>query len=252
MPSFSSLPGEVRNKIFALIIPQSVSIAPCRSSSLLADPEDLYTLEQADSYWHDAQSLPQILFWRLTVNEHDDYDCDATTAQACTALLQVDRATRHQTAAQFYESNNFLFPGCIFLQAFLGRLSTTTLSYIQKISISVYLNVYPQWSSAGRVPFGLKGVDIEKMWSWLGYIGKCRNLRHLNISSEADTCEGQEYLLDQFKHYGRERIGLLPKINVAFIDCLIRKDRKKSQHWRWGSKSGSQGGKSYISLAILR
>ena len=117
------------------------------------------------------------------------------------------------------------------------------LSYIQNIGISVYLNVYPQWSSAGRVPFRLKGVDIEKMWSWLGCVSKCRNLRQLNISLEADTCEGQEYLLDQFEHYGRERIGLLPKINVAFTNCLICKDRKKSQHWRWGSKSGSQGWK---------
>jgi 2EXR family len=237
MPLFSFLPGEIRNKIFALVIPQSTSIAPCKSTSRLAGAEKLHSLEVAVRDENDAQHRPQIVFRELVVR-NNEYVYEETEAQAYTALLQVDRAARQETAVQFYESNNFVFPGCYFLQMFLDRLSPTTLSYIWNLSISAYLNIYsPDW--ARTAPATHKCFSIEALWNWLACIGRCANLRFLNISLEATTCDVQSYLLDQFENYGRDAIGLLPRINVAFIACETCKDPKESQHWRWGSESGS-------------
>jgi hypothetical protein len=239
MQAFSSLPGEVRNKVFALVVPHGVSIQPCRSSSLLGSAQGLHSLGLAICDKDGAQCLPHMLFRVLVVNDDNEYVYDTTEAQNYTALLQVDRATRQETAVQFYESNNFIFPGCYLLPMFLGRLSPTTLSYVQNISISAYLDTYA-WDPTSIVPGGLKRSSMELLWSGLGSIGHCSNLRLLNISLEATSCDIQGYLLDQFERQGRETIGLLPKINVAFVACEACNDAKKSQHWRWGSESGSQ------------
>jgi hypothetical protein len=239
MPAFSSLPGEVRNKVFALVLPHGVSIQPCRSSSLLGSADGQHSLELAICDKDRAQCLPQILFRVLIVNKDNQYVYDTTQAQIYTALLQVDRATRQETVVKFYESNNFIFPGCRLLSVFLDRLSPTTLSYVQNISISAYLNTYAR-DPTRIVPGGLKGSSTESLWSGLGSIGHCNNLRLLNISLEATSCDIQGYLVDQFERHGREMIGLLPKINVAFVACETCIDAKKSQHWCWGSESGTE------------
>jgi len=104
------------------------------------------------------------------------------------------------------------------------------------ISVSAYL-IHP-WYSVSTASAGVKGFPIESLWSRLSCIGRCSNLQLLNISLEASNCGNQSYILDEFKCYAREAVGLLPKINVAFTACETCKDPMKSQPWRWGSGSG--------------
>lgn len=127
---------------------------------------------------------------------------------------------------QFYESNNFVFPSCHLLPTFLGRLSPATLTHIQNISISVYL-IHSR-NSVSILPIGLKERLIESFWSMFGCMGQCSNLQLLNISLDANNCDIQSYVLEQFECQEREATGLHPKVNVAFITCEICKDSKRS------------------------
>jgi hypothetical protein len=239
MLSFSSLPGEIHNKIFTLAIPQGATLAPCKTNSPIANADDVHTIQLLDEVLENDKALPTIVFRQLVVSESNEYVYDEEKAQVYTALLQVDQKTRQETAAQFYVLNHFVFPGSHYLQSFLKRLSMTTLSFVRNVSISAFIIIAPI-EPHPRLPPGARGLPIKVLWSWWRCLGKCDNLQRLNVSLEATSCDCQNHLFDQFEQHGREAFGLHPTINVAFTSCQTCTDPEKSQHWRWSSESGSQ------------
>ena len=234
MSFLSPLPAEIRNKIIALTMPMGVTIAPCKTGSPRATEQ---SPKHGELHSNVEKSLPQIVYRKLIINGDKQYVYEDEQAQAYGALLLTNRTINQELAAQFYGSNNFAFPSSQFLQPFIRNLSTSTLSYLRTISLSIYLHETTwMWHPSREwnpIP------DVNPLIKQLSCLRECGNLGLLSIELEAQSCKVQPYVFDWFLSEGRKMIGLAPSIRVAFFFCERCTNSEKSQHWSWGSASGS-------------
>ena len=180
----------------------------------------------------------QIAFRKMVISGNNEYVDDHEEAQACTALLLTCRAIQQELGPRFYGSNIFAFPSGQLLKPFIRLLSQTKLSYLQTISISFSIEgLVTHWNKSLT---SRTQADIDLLWRQLSCLRRCGNLKEVQISLEAKSCEFQPFLFDSFLLHGRKAIGLAPNVMVAFNSIGTCRNSEKRQHWRWASEAGSQ------------
>ena len=236
MAGWSDLSAEVRNQIYAMILPPNKTLVPTFvDSTALAKDSTSITLAKDN-----AKSA--MFFQPMTCDDATNTYVDdgpVIPAAQYATMTQINRQMRKETLPYFYGSQIFAFPGIRDLDLFVKTLSLYSLLSVRQVSVSARDG---NWCDA--TDYSCPTNIIKKLVP----VKSCKNLAVLSISLEVSTCKDQNKKFLDFEVHGRPILGCGSDINVRVTACeRCTHTRKKkpnqviqSQHWCWFSAAGTE------------